>query len=441
MSVRYFRFLASLIAINATNTGDIRGDSNDYVSYAWNLKQSDVFSSSPPGGDVQPDSYRGPGYPLFIAAVMSVAGPFRMELHQVDAERLQLVAQPSTWIFLVYLMQSLIGAMTVALGMLLARFWIGRPLSLAVGVLLALWPHLIVFCATLLSETLFGFLVVAALAAACLAEQRRLLTLAAVAGALFGLAYLVNPVIGAFPLLVAVLFAIRRQLKPAVLLVVVFALAPAGWGIRNHGTDVGNRTALMRAEQNLVEGSWPQYHTALNSRFSNEISAAIMKAIADEEQVFIADPVKGLHDVLSRMSEDPTYYLVWYLFGKPMLLWDWGIRVGASDIAFLQTIRDPFDGVLFLRIVKTGCRLLNPLLLVLALVGVVIAFMRRTNGVRPFAALLCAWFFVYVSAAHDVFQAEPRYAIPYRGVQFVLAASALAFTAAFVSRRKEVIPP
>ena len=48
----------------------------------------------------------------------------------------------------------------------------------------------------------------------------------------------------------------------------------------------------MRAEQNFVEGSWPAYHTAMNSRFSNEISASIVQAIADEEAAFIADPLK-----------------------------------------------------------------------------------------------------------------------------------------------------
>jgi hypothetical protein len=452
MSIRTFRYLAALVVVLALALrvfytldvrapSDIRGDINDYVSYAWNLKQFGVFSSVPPGlEDVRPDSYRGPGYPLFLAAIMSAVGPFRMELHQTDSGLLQLVAQPSTWIFLVYLAQSLLGALTVALGMLLARFWISRGLSLAVGVLIAFWPHLIVFCATLLGETLFGFLLVAALVAACFSEQRRSMSIAVAAGALFGLAYLVNPVIGAFPMLVGVLFAFRGLIKPAVLLVAIFALAPLGWSIRNHTADVGERTSLMRAEQNFVEGSWPQYHVALNSRFSNEISAQIVKAIADEERAFTDDPSKGLSDMRSRMGDDPSYYLAWYLFDKPVLLWDWGIRVGATDIAFLQTTRDPFEGAVFLRLTKAAFRLLNPLLLILAVAGVVIVLARlpRRDTVRPFAALLCAWFFLYVTAVHDIFQAEPRYAIPYRAVQVVLAVSSLAFVAAVIAGRRTV---
>ena len=449
MSRRRFRYLAALIVVLALalrvfyvldvrTTGDIRGDINGYVSYAWNLKERGVFSSTPPLGDeIRPDSYRGPGYPVFLDAIMSLVGPFRLELHPTDNGQVQLVAQPSTWVLLTYIAQSILGALTVALGVLLARFWLGRVPSLVVGILIAFWPHLIVFCATLLSETLFGFLLIAALVATCFTEQRRSSRIGGLAGGLFGLAYFVNPVIGAFPFLVVALFAFRRQFKCAVPLLVMFALAPAGWALRNHFADVGNRTSLTRAEQNFVEGSWPQYHSAMNSRLSNAISDAIMKAIQREEQTIIDDPAAGLSEIRSRMAEDPGYYAVWYLFEKPVLLWDWGIRVGANDTTFLQTTRDPFSSVAVLRLTSGIFRVLNPVVLFLTIAALAIVWLKKFfNGTQPpFVATLCALFFLYVTGVHDVFQSEPRYAIPYRSVQLVIAMAAVVFIAELVTRR------
>jgi hypothetical protein len=51
-----------------------RGDIVQYVSYAWNLVHHGEFSSADPG-PLPPaaDAFRGPGYPLFLAAFLASA--------------------------------------------------------------------------------------------------------------------------------------------------------------------------------------------------------------------------------------------------------------------------------------------------------------------------------------------------------------------------------
>jgi hypothetical protein len=450
MSRREFRWIAALIVLGAfalrmfyvldvKTTGDIRGDINDYVSYAWNLHEAGVFSSSPPGsGEPSPDSYRGPGYPMFLAAFMRLSGPFRFELRDAEANRLELLAVPSTWILFVYCMQAILGALTAGLGIWLARFWLGDMLSLGAGLAIALWPHLIVFCATLLSETLLGFLLTAALVATCLADQRRTVATALAAGVLFAMAYLVNPVVGAFPAVAAILLARSGRFRTAMFFLAAFALAPITWTARNHIVDVGDRTSLMRAEQNFVEGSWPQLHVAINTRFTNDISAAFVKATGDEEAIFLADPTKGIAMMSSRMAEDPAYYLRWYFVEKPLLLWDWRIRVGASDISFLRTTSDPFSRQP-LSGLKAIFEVLNPAFTALAFASIVGVLVRkRLVGTRaPFACALCLGLFIYVTMVHDVFQAEPRYAIPYRAVEVVIALSSIGLLTTIVARYRK----
>ena len=45
-------------------------DAKQYINYAHNIVQHRVFSKTTSISNLQPDSYRSPGYPLFIALIM-----------------------------------------------------------------------------------------------------------------------------------------------------------------------------------------------------------------------------------------------------------------------------------------------------------------------------------------------------------------------------------
>src|SRR5688572_14606633 len=129
----------------------IRGDIREYVSYAWNLIEHGVFSGTFPPNAPVPDSYRLPGYPWLIALGMSIW------------------PQEPTWVALggwypfVMQAQVVLGTATVVLVALLARHWLSSTWAIVSGLVLALWPHHIAATNTLLSEVVFGFMLVAAL--------------------------------------------------------------------------------------------------------------------------------------------------------------------------------------------------------------------------------------------------------------------------------------
>jgi hypothetical protein len=129
-----------------------------------------------------------------------------------------------------------------------------------------------------------------------------------------------------------------------------------------------------------------------------------------------------------RLSLDPSGYTRWYLLEKPYLLWDWDIRLGWGDVHFLPVGETPMEKHPILRGSHQTLKLLNPVLFALSLgaIAIVTLFLARGKEVT-FAGLLVAGFVVYVTALHTILQAEPRYSIPYRPEQMILAAAMLAF--------------
>jgi hypothetical protein len=396
----------------------IRGDVRDYVAYAWNLLHHGVFSKAWPSGAVPaPDGFRGPGYPLFIAAGML------------------LQSKPDDWYALLLHAQALVGALTVTGTVLLARRWLAPGWALFAGALLVLWPHHIAATGALLSEVVFGATLVFAMLCAALAQgDTRARAWAISSGALFGYAYLVNPLVLFLPFVLAALSWRNRRGLAAAWLLGVFLLPVAAWSVRDAGLPHGSGD---RAKVNLVQGSWPQYHAAWNTSTVNATSHQIMQAIDREERLLKADTGTGLREIGARMGEDPGYYARWYFLEKPWLLWDWDIRVGAGGIYFHKVSHSPLDTNPLLRASTTALHWLNPLLFALALVAsLALAWggWRRRTWARPVAAMT-ALLFLYVTAMHALLQAEPRYSIPYRPFELLLATATLAWIAGNMRKR------
>jgi hypothetical protein len=403
-------FAALLIRLYYVRTAivvhPLRGDALQYFAYALNLVDHHVFSSVPPGGMAQPDSFRDPGYPAFLALMVSLFGRQQaFYLAVLDA-------------------QCALSAITVAVYAWLAHHWMGLVAAVGVGLGLALWPHLITLSGNVLSETLAGFLFAAGVLTMQITIDRASRRWAIVAGAAFAAAALTNAVLLPLAPLFAFVAAWRdRPRRPIWLALLLAATLPcAGWIIRG-ATLPPTLEASDRIAMNFAQGSWPEYHPSW-------YKAVVLKDVDASAVLFVIDkdvhrmstqPAEGLRVIAQRMEDSPARYVAWYM-SKPVELWGWAIGIGAGDIYTFPTLNSPLSGRGILRASTDIMYLASPLVMLLAAIGIGVTIVQARRQ-QP-ALLFVAVSIVFVTAVFAILQADARYAAPYRGAEFVMTAVA-----------------
>lgn len=408
----------------------IRGDAGQYYVYAWNLIHHGVFSGAMPGSaTVIPDSYRDPGFPLLLALWMKA------------------FPNQAGWYAATLMTQAVLGALTVTLAMQLGRRWLSWPWAVGAGLLMAVWPHNITIASDLLTETLFGFLVALAMLLCIRAGDRHSPAWATGAGLCFGAAALTNAVLLPFGVLLALYLAWRRWVPRRVWLALLIGalILPGAWAVRNSQlpAPASHHSSTDRALQNLVQGSWPPYHDAYIASLKHDyLGTVIMHRIQYEVRLIQASPRQGLMHMLHRMGRHPLYYLAWYTLKKPSLLWGWRIRMGQNDIYVYATKFSPFDNQPVMRSLAALCHTINPLLAALALVCLLLVLVRHRwpnqhDGSPYHYALPCTLLLlVYVTVVYSVLQSEPRYSIPFRPFEMLLAMTVCAALAQWIHRQR-----
>jgi 4-amino-4-deoxy-L-arabinose transferase-like glycosyltransferase len=142
-------------------------DAADFDRHAASISAGDGYPS-PQLGLPGPTAFRPPAYPIALALIHKIGGGW-------TAERL---------------LGALLGVVTVVLVFLIARRLWGRTVGLTAGAICAVFPPLVLLNVSLLSETLFVPLTLAAVLAVLEYRDGRYLRWAVIAGVLCGLAVL-----------------------------------------------------------------------------------------------------------------------------------------------------------------------------------------------------------------------------------------------------------
>jgi 4-amino-4-deoxy-L-arabinose transferase-like glycosyltransferase len=402
----------------------IRGDVREYFAYAWNLVNHGVFSHATPQAAVpMPDAYRSPGYPWLLA--------FCLAMFPQDLSATSL----GGWYPLVLQVQVLLGTGTVALVVLLGRTWLPAAWALIAGLLLAVWPHHIAATGALLSEVVFGFVLIAGLYCFANAWISRQTGWAIACGTAFAYAFLINPLIALFPPLLALVLWSKQRKVEATWFAAVFLLPVALWTARNAQLNPLPDPPIGRGALNFVQGSWPNYHPAHARYYSGDpVAMAIMDEINREARLLETSPAAGLSVIRARLATDPVGYLSWYAWDKPRLLWDWNIRLGFGRFYFQEVRRSPLDRSP-LKHLFAALQFANPVMTLLMLISAVALVTGgwSRGGLTPAAAV--GALALYLTALHVVFQSEPRYANAYRGVEVLLLATGLAWLTSWLTAR------
>jgi 4-amino-4-deoxy-L-arabinose transferase-like glycosyltransferase len=247
------------------NTGiDRFPDGKDYDALALSLAGGTGYAI-----DHIPNTFRPPGYPLFLAAVYALAG------HSYAV---------------VKVLQSLIGALTCVLVVMIGERLFSKRTGVIAGVIAAVYPFLVLYSGFLLSEILFVFLSMAFIYALLRLRGNWTWWGVAIAGLVLGLMNLTRPVALLLPGLLffwlwGELGAKRRAAMIAGLLALWMLVPIVPWTIRNYvvthsliliddhhwlGLYIGNNRTIMETpdkiggwlEPALVEGARESFQAA-----------------------------------------------------------------------------------------------------------------------------------------------------------------------------------
>lgn len=386
----------------------LRADAGDYFSYAYNIEHYGVYSSArtwaaPPSAVAPtPDSLRPPGYPFFLSLV-GTPEPTEIFLRHVS------------------FIQAGLGIVSVLLTYLIAAQFLGKPLALVVALLAAINPFLTMISTYLLTESLFLFLLLAAVFTLLKASQGAGWPLYALTGVLWGLCALVRPTAQFLPLLlllvVLALPSFRRYASSAVLAFACFAAVLAPWAIRNQSLQNSGSGLMVNT---LAHGSYP------NFMYDNRPETFGFPYRFDPDiQAKTRDLPSILTHIAGRFRAEPIAYSKWYLFGKPYFFLSLQ-NVQSFDVLIYPTLRNPYyeDGrFAAMRLVSLT---LHWPMIILGITGTALLVLRPSwlclDRKAAVAAGLVAAVIVYAIAFHMVVAPFPRYSIPFRPLIFAMAA-------------------
>lgn len=407
----------------------VRNDAKQYVAHAWNLKFHGVYSGNPQGlvgNDAvhpRPDAGRTPGYPLFLDLFVHrrIGGRFIANTKYVQA-----------WI----------AEATLLFSVLLAVELLGPWAGLGLGALVALSPHQSIYIAYLLTETLYGLIVVLALWTAVLAlkagQARRRRILASLTGVLFGLSCLVRPTLNQWvPVLVVLMLvwpALRRFRRDILLMAFGFVLAMSPWWGRNLVT-LHELSSSTRMRVTLQQGGYPDFmYRGLPQSYGYPYDF-------DPKASEAAASWKGVvSDLAGKFRREPWTMLRWYVFGKITYFFGWSPPDGWRGMFTYPVLKSPWlSAPAFVAATSLIYTLYVPLI-VLGVLGMLIAFLPRTRtlfgepvtrGIR-FLAL----FHLFVIGVHVAGAPFARYSVPFRPLTFLLAVFVMVWAVRFYQASK-----
>ncbi|HEY2345303.1 MAG TPA: glycosyltransferase family 39 protein [Xanthomonadaceae bacterium] len=408
-------------ALETETSPALQGDSVDYVSAAYNIRQFDVFShenlwaknvqSAP-----KPRAFINPGYPAMLALLMP-GSPDRDFLRRA------------------LLTQALLGVLVVGASFLFAVQLLPKPAALALAALIAVNPQLISLGTTLLTETLFSLLVVASLCALARACLRGGVGWYLVTGVLIGLSVLVRPTLEFLPLMLVpalAWFIPRSRWKPCLALLFGMLLAFGPWIVRNE-LAIGAASDPTLMTSTLRDGSYPDFmYRGLPQSMGYPYKF-------DPDATTIHTPGQAIARIRSNLESDPAGTLRWYLLSKPVRFFDWSFIEGSGSI-FINTVkRSPYlEGQPDFVLSYEAMYFLHWPLIALAWAGIALALVAAARGGRSREAAVMgvlAVVMLFVIGLHTIGFPLGRYSVPFRPLTYLLALYALTTAIRWVRTR------
>jgi len=385
----------------------IRADAEHYAAYTRNLVESGTYSRTIAAHGTPPaaDFLRPPGFPLFATLFY-------------DADVAAFIEQVTT-------AQALLNTLSV-----LALFFVGYALlgywpALLATAFYAISPHLVAANLYVLTESLTATLIVVLMGALALALRTGRWQWWLAAGLVLGYATLTRSYLTYFPLFLAPFLLAQygmRYWRAVLALLFGFALLVAPWKAVVHQGGGADAQVLMRAT--IHHGMYP------DMMYDGRPETLAFPYRFDPRSETIArDLGTLLAEIGARAEEDPVTYLHWYLIGKPLTMWRWGLLQGIHDLYAYEVSYSPYDYLPHFRLTYLLSEWGHYVLLALGVAACIAVWLPPARRVFPGWRLamlrILSLLLVYATLVHMVGAPFPRYQVPQKAPLFLMAAAML----------------
>jgi 4-amino-4-deoxy-L-arabinose transferase-like glycosyltransferase len=373
-------------------------DSTDYISLATALTKGHYTVAGLSQGGFPVDLNRPPIYPAFLVAA-NLGG-------HISAQPVALVQ--------VFLGAIFAGALTYVVGR-----WLGLWTGVIAGIMLAIDWITVINSPLVLSDLLFAMLYAAGFALVAVSVQRGGMWAGVAGGLVLGAAALVKPIglAAVLPIVLVVLISPKRNWRVAASIVGI-ALVTVPWAIRNDNR-YGVFTISTVGTVNLYAYN---AHGVLSSGYLFGTGAATATNVADQETAPLRRLGLTTSQLYSRMNSDAVRTLTHHL-PKAVVQELWGALHVLFGTGKETLINSTGDGNIPSPI-SSWLPLLQTLIMwALALVGVVVAWTRRTMDRGVLVLLASAVVFVVLAAGGPA--GYGRYRLPAAPFECVFAAVGL----------------
>jgi len=348
---------------------------------------------------------RPPMYPIFLAGIYAVSG---VNFH------------------LVRLVQALMGTMVCLFVYLMAFHLAGRRGALIGGLLVALYPSLIIYTGLVMSENLFIFLFTAALWMLICIKRRRT-TVCLAAGVIIGVACLTRSVLAGFIPVAAFWLWRKGERAGGVAFLAAALLAIAPWTLRNYHYYHRLIPIDTFGGHNLLVGNNPWARGNVDLRVNKKLNDRYWRNCRDDAERAAVGYRKGLEYVL----DHPVRFAV---LGVRKIGYLYGLEIRDLSWAYSRN----YFGVVPRPILIPAAILILvsfPLLAVMALRGMLVPAGGASGRPGAWALLLCA--LLYLTAVHFAVFGESRFHLPLVPIMAIYAAR-LALPGDMLSPKKAV---
>lgn len=398
----------------------IRGDAYQYYAYGFNLRHFGVFSHDTDQAQPAPDSFRSPGYPILIAALIYLRGD-------------------TGFYPLILYVQAILSASLVILTFLLGIKLLPKWAALVACIWVAFSPHLISISNYVLGETLFAAVLLLAVLSFYEALRYQKLTGHVIAALMFGMAYLINETVVLLPYLLGAMAGLivgypsksgrqHIRLRYLVIFILLFSVAPAWWLFRSSQLPADAPRGSQRALATLSHGAYPGF-VHKDPAYKN------YPYREDPRQPEFSQSLSGFASILwERFKDRPIRYISWYLFEKPYYFWRWDnlqsykgavVPKGSGDVYFYPVKTSLYMTSRLADFSRQCMYYLHPLILLLALASIPLAWtkcrsMRADKDLSRTPVFILA-ICVYYTLIYSVFAPWPRYSVPLRPELYICA--------------------